>query len=155
LRLTARTSGTVGYKPNRLTPNLPGTRKHYLIAGVLLRKYVVKDFEKLPQSGKSCLPSNIKMYIDEQKADSLQQAAVLADDYSLTHHSSFAASGGQQSKLVSSDANHRKFHGDESSSAGKGEDFLRGPRRSMSGAPVCNYYKRRGHVISECRTLEK
>ncbi|XP_065902416.1 uncharacterized protein [Dysidea avara] len=43
-------------------------------------KEVVKDFEKLHQlilveEFKSCLPNSIKTYIDEQKADSLQQAS--------------------------------------------------------------------------------
>jgi len=60
---------------------------------------VGKKFEKLQQlilveEFKSCLPNNIKAYIDGQKANNLQQAAVLADGYSFTHHSSFATSGG-------------------------------------------------------------
>ena len=123
-------------------------------------KEVVKDFEKLRQlilveEFKSCLPSNIKTYIDEQKVDSLQRAAVLADDYSLTHHGSFATSGGSQNKSTPNDANHRKFHNDDFQATGKGEDFQRGLRRSTPGGPICNYCKRRGHVISECRTLEK
>ena len=120
-------------------------------------KEVAKDFEKLRQlilleEFKSCLPSNIKTYVDEQMADSLQQAAVLADDYSLTHQGTFSPSGGPHNKGTHS---NRKLNSDESQSAGKGEDFQRSLRRGMSGGPVCNYCKRRGHVISECRTLEK
>ena len=111
-------------------------------------KEVVKDFEKLRQlilveEFKSCLPSNIKTYIDEQKADSLQQAAVLADDYSLTHHGSFATSGGSQNKSTPNDANHRKFRNDEFQATSKGEDFQRGLRRGAPGGPICNYCKRR------------
>ena len=53
-------------------------------------KEVAKEYEKLRQmilveEFKSCLPDNVKTYIEEQKADSLQQAATLADGYSLTH----------------------------------------------------------------------
>ena len=53
-------------------------------------KEVAREFEKLRQlvlieEFKACVPVNIKTYIDEQKAITLQQAAVLADDYSLTH----------------------------------------------------------------------
>jgi len=57
-------------------------------------KQVDKDFHKLRQlllveEFKNCLQSDVKMYLDEQKADSLHQAAVLADDYSLTHKTTF------------------------------------------------------------------
>jgi len=39
---------------------------------------------------KACEPPGIKTYIDEQKASTLHQAVVLADDYSLTHRNAFA-----------------------------------------------------------------
>jgi len=53
-------------------------------------KEIAQDFVKLRQlilieEFKGCLPTSIKMYIEEQKAESIQQAARLADDYSLTH----------------------------------------------------------------------
>ena len=56
---------------------------------------MVKDFERLRQlilieEFKVCVPPSIKTYIDEQKASTLHQAAVLADDYSLTHRNAFA-----------------------------------------------------------------
>jgi len=35
----------------------------------------------------------LKIYIDEQKVENLHQAAVLADDYALTHKSVFKHSG--------------------------------------------------------------
>ena len=55
------------------------------------------EYDKLRQmilleEFKSCLPDNIKTYIEEQKADSLKIPPTLADDYSLTHRSSFAPS---------------------------------------------------------------
>jgi len=58
-------------------------------------------------------------YVDEQKADSLQQA--LANDYSLTHQGTFSPSGGPHNKGAHS---NRKLNSDESQSAGKGEDFF-------------------------------
>ena len=53
-------------------------------------KQVDNDYRKLRQlllveEFKKCLQSDVKMYLDEQKADNLHQAAVLADNYSLTH----------------------------------------------------------------------
>ena len=41
---------------------------------------------------KECLSTNIKTCIEEQKAETLRQAARLADDYSLTHHGVFKGS---------------------------------------------------------------
>ena len=66
---------------------------------------VAQDYNKLRQlivleELKSCLPPHIKTYLDERKADNLAEAAVFADDYSLTHKSTFfksdtEPSGGQ------------------------------------------------------------
>ena len=117
-------------------------------------KEIVKYFEKLRQlilieEFKGCLPNNIKTYIDEQKAENLQQAAVLADDYSLTHMS------GNYNKLPNSNVTHRNVPTVDPKSAGNADDSPRNLRKGMSGGPICNYCKRRGHVISECCTLEK
>jgi len=46
----------------------------------------------LVEEFKSCLPDNIKAYVEEQKADS-QQAAMLANDYLLTYQNSFITTG--------------------------------------------------------------
>ena len=60
-------------------------------------KTVEKDFSKfrqlvLVEEFKKCLHSDVKMYIDEQKANSLHQVAMLADEYFLTYKSSFGES---------------------------------------------------------------
>ena len=64
---------------------------------------VSQDYNKLRQlilleEFKSCLPPHIKTYLDERKADNLAQAAVLADDYSLAHKSTFSKSGTESSE---------------------------------------------------------
>ena len=48
------------------------------------------SFEKLKQlilleEFKSCVPVNIKAYLEEQKVEELHRAATLSDDYKLTH----------------------------------------------------------------------
>ena len=53
-----------------------------------LRQLLVEEFKK-------CLQSDVKMYLDEQKTDSLHQAAVLVDDYSLTHKMTFPSNSDQ------------------------------------------------------------
>ena len=60
-------------------------------------KEITQVFVKLRQlilieEFKGCLPTSIKTYIEEQTAESIQQAARLADDYSLTHQGSFEGS---------------------------------------------------------------
>ena len=58
----------------------------------------------------SCLPDNVKTYIEEQKADNLQQAATLADDYSLTHRSSFIALSSIRGSVPQDDPSSRNSH---------------------------------------------
>ena len=58
---------------------------------------VTRDYNKLRQiilleEFKSCLPPHLKTYLDERKVDNLNEAAILADDYSLTHKSTFSKS---------------------------------------------------------------
>ena len=38
---------------------------------------------------KNCVPCEVKTYLDEKKADVLKEAAVLADNYVLTHKGTF------------------------------------------------------------------
>ena len=90
------------------------------------------------------------MYLDEQKADGLHQAAVLADDYSLTHKNSFLRPGQQVSSLVSEEINRRSR-----AVRGRNNGQGRGRPDTLLGGPVCYYCKRRGHVMAECQVLEK
>ena len=124
-------------------------------------KEVAKDYEKFRQmimveEFKSCLPDNINTYIEEQKADGLQQGATLADDYSLTHQRSFITPGNPRGSVSLDDqsnhSNHSASQGNKS--AGNAADSQK-PRQSKSGSggPICNYCKHHGHVILECWTL--
>ena len=76
-------------------------------------KQVEGNYSKLRQlilieEFKKCLQSDVKMYLDEQKADALHQAAVLADDYSLTHKNTFLRSESQPSSMVTSEGNSKR-----------------------------------------------
>ena len=74
------------------TWNLLESKKHYLTAGALQRKLVILvDLRQLVllEEFKSCLPLEIQAYLDEQKVDTLHQATVRADDYSLMHKMAF------------------------------------------------------------------
>ena len=104
---------------------------------------------------KACVPTSIKMYVNEQKATTLHQAAVLADDYSLTHRCAFVPtdSGGSASnkddKSTTLPSHPRMLSGKHRYQHGKG----RNANRSQS--VICDYCKRRGHVMAECWSLQQ
>ena len=111
-------------------------------------KKVNKDFEKLRQlilieEFKRRIPFHMKTFIDEKQVENLQQAADLADEYFLTHGNF------NQQRSQSSD---KQYTADASS----GSDAFQQPvnstqsTKSNSETPCCNYYKRRGHLRSEC-----
>ena len=65
-----------------------------------MSKEIGGSYDKLRQlllieEFKNCLPGEVRTYLDERKAVTLNQAAVLADDYILTHKSSFGQSSSQ------------------------------------------------------------
>ena len=94
LRRTGNTFAVVKRKKCKLSLNLQETKKcsfHRWCTAL----DVAKDYNKLRQiilleEFKSCLPPHLKTYLDERKVDKLNDAAVLADDYSLTHKNTFS-----------------------------------------------------------------
>ena len=99
----------------------------------------------------------MKTYLDERRVENLSQAAVLADDYSLTHKNTFTKhrlepTGGQTSTSdrltpATSHSTHnlRERPGNAEQYQGNGR-----MRTQRSGVPIC-FEK----VTSECRELEK
>ena len=114
---------------------------------------LIKEFKK-------CLQSDVEMYLDEQKADALHQAAVLADDYSLTHKNTFLRSESQELSMVTSGGNSKREENRQLSLATRVRNGAQGRGRPDNsqrtvGGPVCYYCKQKGHVMAECRVLEK
>ena len=128
-------------------------------------KNVGSNFERLQQiilieEFKNCIHSEIRTYLDEQKVETLEQAATAADDYALTHKVSFVKPG-QQKMTTSKSQSYGSQGGLETSqvssskldySAVAGKD--RNKETSKSG-PICNYCKKKGHVKSECWALQR
>jgi hypothetical protein len=106
-------------------------------------KNVNKDFEKLRQiilveEFKRKIPFNMKTFIDEKQVENLQDAADLADGYSLTHVS----------------YNQRNQSNDTENTADDGSESDTSPQsQGGTSVPYCTYCKRRGHTISECYKL--
>ncbi|XP_061190377.1 uncharacterized protein LOC133198276 [Saccostrea echinata] len=125
-------------------------------------KNVGSDFERLKQvilieKFKNCIHSEIRTYLDEQKVETLEQAATAADDYALTHKVSFVKpsseqrmnpSDGSRGAPDTSQVNHPKLAYSEI----KGKDKK---NESLQQIPTCNYCKKKGHIKSECWALQK
>ena len=112
--------------------------------------YVKGNYNKLRQlllieEFKNCVPGNSWTYIDERKADTLNQAAVLADDYTLTHKTSFSRSSSQdhlKTKVDSSSSNPHKMNGRKEYR--KYNSFSGGNRAGLiPPGPECHSVKRR------------
>ncbi|XP_065894244.1 uncharacterized protein [Dysidea avara] len=139
-----------------------GREKEMLFDRWCLSKNVDKNYVQLRQlvlveEFKNCLPTELKTYIDEQKGENLHQAAVLADDYTLTHKPVFR----HQSRDLPPHAGNRGYSsnplsgGGGSQASGRASDPpVRRSQRFTTG-PTCYYCKKKGHVMSECRALER
>jgi len=124
---------------------------------------VAHDLEKLHQlilleEFKGCLPPQVKTYLDERKVESLHQAAVLMDDYSLTHKSTFVKEEKDPVGLKGSRSNvlppATTGHG-----SGKNSRLTSDPHpsggRHRPGVPTCYYCRRKGHIMPEYWEYEK
>jgi len=105
----------------------------------------VDDFNSLRElvlleEFKSCLPERVVVYLNEQKVNALAPAAVLADEFMLTHKSVFSVSRTEKSVTGSSSR-------------------AQGSIREKSGAPNskekkdCFYCHKFGHLIADCPVL--
>ena len=91
LKLTGGNSEIVEKNMTILTWNLLEQKNNYLIGS---SKKVGSDHAKLSQlmlveEFKRCINSDVKAFLDEKEVETLNLAARLADDYSLTHKASF------------------------------------------------------------------
>lgn len=106
----------------------------------------MQDFDKLRdlillEDFRDCLPSKIATYINEQNVADVSKAAVLADEYVLTHRETFEKSYPSP---------ERRFPFFKSA---KPDDEK--SRVKEGDKPVCAYCKKRGHTIKTCFTLER
>ena len=147
-------------------------------------KKVGSDHAKLRQlllveEFKRCINSDVKSFLDEKEVETLDLAARLTDDYSLTHKASFVNKPfprkpfnpqskctpqsrpfSPQSKPYSPQAGPKSNPSNPSDNSS--HSFT--PKPKFSGEnkgqnplsqPFCNYCKRSGHIISECLSLKR
>lgn len=88
---------------------------------------------------KQCLPERMVLYLNEQKVTTLSQAAVLADEFVLTHKNVFQSTGAEKSFVPRSSVN------------------VQPPRQNGEKSKEtreCFYCHRKGHVIADCLSLK-
>ena len=145
-------------------------------------KKVGSDHAKLRQlllveEFKRCINSDVKSFLDEKEVETLDLAARLADDYSLTHKASFVNKPfprkpfnpqsrpqsrpfSPQSKPYSPQSGPKSNPSnpsDNSSHSFTPKPKFSGENKSQNplSQPFCNYCKQSGHIISECLSLKR
>lgn len=112
----------------------------------------------LLQDFKNCLPENVVVHLNEQKVTSLSNAAVLADEFVLTHRFSSASSvrhdRTRPSTTESSVKNTatRVFSQSNRTGGSLGRDAA--PKKSDDRC-VCFYCLDPGHLITDCKVWKQ
>ena len=88
---------------------------------------------------KHTLPEKVATYLNEHKVETLSQAAVRADEFVLTHKSFANSTPCSESQ--------------EDSSTSKAVHSVSGLK--SKDERVCYFCRKPGHVIAECRTMQK
>ena len=138
----------------------------------LRRLMLVEEFKR-------CINSDVKAFLDEKEVETLDLAARLADDYSLTHKASFVNKPfprkpfnpqskftpqsrpfSPQSKPYSPKSGTEFIPSNPSDNSS--HSFTPKPKfsaenkgQSPLSQPICNYCKQSGHIISECVALKR
>ena len=147
-------------------------------------KKVGSDHEKLRQlmlveEFKWCINSEVRAFLNEKEVENLDVAARLADDYSLTHKTSFVNKPfprkpfnpqlkftPQSRPFIPQSKPYSPQSGPKSNPSNpfdnSSHSFTPKPRfsgenkgQSPLSQPICNYCKQSGHIISECIALKK
>ena len=112
---------------------------------------------------KRCIHHDIRTFLDDQKADTLENASRLANDYALTHKSSFVSRPPQsygRNVRTSENSNVNKSHVSQPyrSDRATGQKVESSSSRSHSAqdksyscAPVCRFCRKEGHIMSDCQ----
>ena len=105
------------------------------------------------------MSNKVKTYLDEHKAETLQQAAVLADEYTLMHQRVFSPELEAVDPKSRPSPPSRNSNGPGLGQGGRynlknndqGDGTKKGNR--LFPGPTCHYCKHKGHVMSEHRAL--
>jgi len=106
---------------------------------------------------KNCVSNEVKTYLDEHKAETLQQAAVLADEYTLTHKRVFppkSENADQRTRSLAGQLFPTRNSSPYNLKSNDTGDANKKRIKPFSGS-TCHYCKWKGHIMSKCWALEK
>ena len=122
---------------------------------------VQKDYENLRQivlieEFKNNLNVNLRMYIDERRPKDINEAAWLADEYTLIHQTNFQSKQGSNSHRVGEKTNFPIKSSGEKEKANQSKSSSSKPRSSNWSSSVrCSFCKKPGHILSDCFILKR
>ena len=126
-------------------------------------KKIGSDYPKLRQlmlveEFKRCINSDVKSFLDEKEVETLEKAARLADDYTLTHKVSFVSKANPR-KLFYQPSGHKPSPSFQSGNSNENAPKPKPPGENKghnpSSQPICNYCKQSGHIVSDCPVLKR
>ena len=126
-------------------------------------KKIDSDYPKLRQlmlveEFKRCINSDVKSFLDEKEVETLEKAARLADDYTLTHTVSFVNKANPRKPFYTL-SGHKP-----SSSLQSGNSNQNAPKPKPPGEnkghnpvsqPICDYCKQSDNIVSDCPVLKR
>ena len=123
-------------------------------------KEIGQDFKKLKQmvlleEFKDKVRPDIKSHLDEQKVEELEKAAIMADDYALTHKMS-SKSGNPQQKRYHGSGNRENIsrNMDDRKRQGKSTENVGLVSKVEPLKPIsCGHCGKPGHIITNCWKL--
>ena len=126
-------------------------------------KKIGSDYPKLRQlmlveEFKRCINSDVKSFLDEKEVETLEKAARLADDYTLTHKVSFVSKANPRKPFYPS-SSHKPSPSLQSGNSNQNAPKSKPPGENKGhnplSQPICNYCKQSGHIVSDCPVLKR
>ena len=126
-------------------------------------KKIGSDYPKLRQlmlveEFKRCINSDVKSFLDEKEVETLEKAARLADDYTLTCKVSFVSKANPRKQFYPP-SGHKPSPSLQSGNSNQNAPKPKPPGENKGhnplSQPICNYCKQSGHIVSDCPVLKR
>ena len=107
----------------------------------------------LVEEFKRCINSDVKSFLYEKEVETLEKAARLEDDYTLTHKVSFVNRTNPRKPFYpSSGLKSSPSFQSGNSNQNASEHKPPGDNKGLNplSQPICNYCKQLGHIVSDC-----
>ena len=126
-------------------------------------KKIGSDYPKLRQlmlveEFKRSINSDVKSFLDEKEVETLEKAARLADDYTLTHTVSFVSKANLRKQFYPP-SGHKPSPNLQSSYFNQNAPKPKLPGENKGpnplSQPICNYCKQSGHIVTDCPVVKR